>query len=81
MPPDESYNTEEFKSLTKSIELGSSKKNALPRSMFASVSPSNYFRAIERERKKRVDSSCRTPSDSTAFLKKPIEDSGLQKLP
>ena len=67
--------------MTKSIDLDPSKKYVVPKSMFASVSPSNYLKAIERERKKRVDSSCRTPSDSAAFLKKPYEDSGPQKLP
>ena len=81
MPVDDIIQTEELQSVTKSIVISPKRKNDANLRMFQSVSPSNYFKAIERVRSRRNDFACRTPNDSTALLKKPIEGSGHHKLP
>ena len=50
-------------------------------SAYASISPSNYFRAFESMRNKRNLSSSRTANDSISLLKESVIISEERKLP
>ena len=63
-----------------SVSISSpSKKNHF--SAYASVSPSNYFRAFEQVRSKRDLSSSRTANDSVSLLKESVTLRDDRKLP
>ena len=71
-----SRNTEKMESVSISSP---SKKNHF--SAYASVSPSNYFRAFEQMRSKRDLSSSRTANDSVSLLKESVTLRDDRKLP